>query len=129
MTLRFRGVLGPSSGSDARARNNRTGRERVVRAGRECESSRVASDDRLRLTDRRLKRNFAEGREVSTVAEFGWAGKKKRELLRLDEKRFGALLSKDKGIPHQQSLSRCGLAVALLRAKSNAYEDRVPLMD
>jgi len=95
----------------------------VARAGRECESSRAASDDR------RLKRNFAEGREVSIVAESGWAGKKKRELLRLDEKRFGVLLSKDKGLPHQQSLSRCGLAVALLRAKSNAYEDRVPLMD
>jgi len=79
--------------------------------------------------DRRLKRDFAEGHEVVTVAETGWAGKKNGELLRLAEKRFDVLLSTDKGIPHQQNVSRFDLAVVLLRAKSNAYEDLAPLMD
>ncbi|MGI8909251.1 MAG: DUF5615 family PIN-like protein [Rubrobacteraceae bacterium] len=79
--------------------------------------------------DRRLKRDFAEGHEVSTVAEAGWAGKKNGELLRLAEKRFEVLVSTDKGIPHQQNVSRFDLAVVLLRAKSNAREDLVPLMD
>ncbi len=79
--------------------------------------------------DRRLKQDFAEGHEVSTVAEAGWAGKENGELLRLTEERFDVLLSTDKGIPHQQNVSRLDLAVVLLRAKSNAYEDLAPLMD
>ena len=80
--------------------------------------------------DRRLKRDFAEGHEVSTVAEAGWAGKSNGQLLRLaEEERFDVLVSTDKGIPHQQNVSRLGLAVVLLRAKSNAYEDLAPLID
>ncbi len=61
--------------------------------------------------DRRLKREFAEEYEVVTVAEVGWAGKKNGELLRLAKKDFDALVSTDRGIPHQQNLSRssyCG---------------------
>ena len=79
--------------------------------------------------DRRLKRDFAEGHEVLTVAEVGWAGKRNGELLRLAEKRFDIFVTTDKGIPHQQNVSRFDLAVALLRAKSNAYEDLAPLVD
>ena len=79
--------------------------------------------------DRRLKQGFAAGHEVVTVVEAGWAGKKNGELLRLAEERFDVLLSTDKGIPHQQNVSRLDLAVVLLRAKSNAYEDLAPLMD
>jgi len=56
--------------------------------------------------DRRLKQDCAEGHEVVTVAEAGWAGKKNGELLGLTEKRFDVLLSTDKGIPHQQNVSR-----------------------
>jgi hypothetical protein len=56
------------------------------------------------------------------VAEAGWAGKKNGELLRLDKKEFDALVSTDKGMPHQQNLSRFDLAVVLLRARSNALE-------
>ena len=63
------------------------------------------------------------------MAEAGWAGKKNGELLRLAEKRFDILLSTDKGIPHQQNESRFDLAVVLLRAKSNAYEDLAPPVD
>jgi hypothetical protein len=63
------------------------------------------------------------------VAEVGWAGKRNGELLRLAEKRFDFFVTTDKGIPHQQNLSRFDLAVVLLRAKSNAYEDLAPLMD
>ncbi len=79
--------------------------------------------------DRRLKGDFAEGHEVITVAEAGWAGKKNGELLRLAEREFDALVSTDKGIPHQQNVSSLDLAVVLLRAKSNALEDLAPLME
>jgi predicted nuclease of predicted toxin-antitoxin system len=78
--------------------------------------------------DRRLRRDFDEGHEVVTVAEVGWTGKQNGELLRLAEKRFDVLVSTDKGIPHQQNVSRLDLAVVLLRARSNAYEDLGPLM-
>ncbi len=79
--------------------------------------------------DRRLKGDFAEGHEVITVAEAGWAGKKNGELLRLAEREFDALVSTDKSIPHQQNVSSLDLAVVLLRAKSNALEDLAPLME
>jgi predicted nuclease of predicted toxin-antitoxin system len=79
--------------------------------------------------DRRLKGVLSGKHEVVTVAEAGWAGKKNGELLRLAENRFDVLLSTDKGIPYQQNVSRFDLAVVLLRAKSNTYEDLAPLMD
>ena len=79
--------------------------------------------------DRRLKRDLSDIHEVVTVAEAGWAGKENGELLRLAEQRFDVLPSTDKGIPHQQNVSRFDLAVVLLRAKSNAYEELAPLMD
>ena len=79
--------------------------------------------------DRRLKGDLTGEHEIITVAEAGWAGKNNGELLRLAENRFDVLLSTDKGIPYQQNVSRFDLAVVLLRAKSNAYEDLAPLMD
>lgn len=63
------------------------------------------------------------------MAEAGWAGKKNGELLRLAENEFEVFITTDKGIPHQQNISRHDLAVILLRAKSNAYGDLAPLMD
>ena len=63
------------------------------------------------------------------MAEAGWAGKKNGELLRLAEKEFDVFVTTDKGIPHQQNISRLELTVVLLRAKSNAYEDLAPLME
>ncbi len=63
------------------------------------------------------------------VAEAGGAGRKNGELLRLAEKEFEVFVTTDKGIPHQQNISRLELAVVLLRAKSNAYEDLAPLMN
>jgi len=79
--------------------------------------------------DRRLKRDISEIHEVVTVAEAGRAGKENGELLRLAEQRFEVLLSTDKGIPHQQNVSRFDLAVVLLRANSNVYEELATLMD
>lgn len=79
--------------------------------------------------DRRLKQDFAEGHEVATVAEAGWAGKKNGELLRLAQNGFDVLVSADKGLPLQQNVSRFDLAVVLLWARSNAREDLAPLME
>ncbi len=78
--------------------------------------------------NRRLRRFFTEGFEVITTAERGWNGKSNGELLELAEKEFDALLTTDKGLPHKQYLARFDLAVVLLRAESNAYEDLAPLL-
>lgn len=77
----------------------------------------------------RLKIHFPQEHEVVTVAEAGWAGKQNGELLGLAEKEFDVFITTDKGIPYQQNVSRIDLAIVLLRAKSNAYEDLAPLMD
>ena len=77
----------------------------------------------------KLRHDFREEHEIVTVPEAGWAGKKNGELLLVAEERFDVLLSTDKGIPHQQDVSRFDLAFVLLRARSNAYGDLAPLMD
>lgn len=79
--------------------------------------------------NRRLKRFFGEGAEVRTVAERGWSGNSNGDLLRLAEKEFDILLTTDKGLPHQQNLAAFDLAIVILRARSNSYDDLAPLMD
>jgi predicted nuclease of predicted toxin-antitoxin system len=79
--------------------------------------------------DRRLKQAFDEQHEVSTVPEGGWAGMKNGELLEVASKEFDVFVTTDRGIPHQQNLSRFELAVVVLEAKSNSYEDLASLMD
>lgn len=87
---------------------------------------RVLFDEML---PRRLKRLFPPAVETVTVRERGWGSKENGELLELAEKEFDALLTTDKGTPHQQDLACFDLAVVLPRAGSNAFEDLAPLMD
>ena len=54
---------------------------------------------------------------------------KNSELLQAPAKEFEAFVTTDRGIPHQQNLSRFDLAVVVLEAKSNSYEDLTSLMD
>lgn len=84
---------------------------------------RVLLDEML---DRRLKRWLPERAEVVTVRERGWDSKKNGELLTLAEKEFDILLTTDRGIPHQQDLSRFDLTVVVLTAKSNRLSDLEP---
>ena len=84
---------------------------------------RVLLDEML---DRRLKELLPE--ETVSVRERGWGSKKNGELLELAEKEFDAFLTTDRGIPHQQNLSKFDLAIILLRARSNRYEVLSPLM-
>jgi predicted nuclease of predicted toxin-antitoxin system len=80
------------------------------------------------MLDRRLKRMLPEGVEVVTVRERGWNSKKNGELLALAEKEFDILLITDRGIPHQQDLTRFDLEVVVLLAKSNRLSDLELLM-
>ena len=77
---------------------------------------RVLLDEML---DRRLRRSLPDEVEALTVRERGWGSKKNGELLALAEKEFDVLLTTDRGIPHQQDLSRFDLKVVVLTARSN----------
>lgn len=80
------------------------------------------------MLDRRLKRLLPDGMEALTVRERGWGGKKNGELLGMAAREFDVLLTTDQGIPHQQDLSRFDLAVVVLQARSNSFEDLEPLI-
>lgn len=72
---------------------------------------------------RKFKNNFLS-HECRTVSEEGWAGKKNGELLALAEKSgYLAFLTLDRGIEYQQNLKPRGLAVILIRTKSNRLAD------
>jgi len=81
------------------------------------------------MLDRRLKRWLPEEVEAVTVRERGWDSKKNGELLALAEKEFDVLLTTDRGIPHQQDLSRYDLEVVVLTARSNRLSDLEPRME
>lgn len=49
-------------------------------------------------------------------------------MLELAQEEFDVFVTVDKGIPHQQDLSRFDIAVVVLEARSNAIEDLVPLV-
>ncbi len=74
-------------------------------------------------------RHSLPGHDVYTVAFMGWSGVTNGVLLgKAGESAFDAVLSKDSGIEHEQSLTRLPVAVVLLRAKSNAMDDIRPLV-
>jgi len=68
------------------------------------------------------------GHDVSTVEEAGFKGLKNGKLLQAASGKFDVLVTVDKSIPSQQNLTTFGIAVLLLRAKSNRYEDLKPLI-
>ena len=77
---------------------------------------------------RKLKDHLS-GYECITVPEAGWAGKRNGELLSLAEQAgFQVFVSLDQGIEFQQNLQGRGVAVILLRAKSNRLADLIPLV-
>lgn len=86
---------------------------------------RVLLDEQL---DHRLKSLFDPDFEIATVAELGWGGLEDREMLRAAEMEFDALVTMDKGIPHQQNLRNLALGIVLVRAHSNRWADVAPLI-
>jgi predicted nuclease of predicted toxin-antitoxin system len=86
---------------------------------------RVLLDENL---PRRLLGLLGEDLAAVTVAKAGWKGKKNGELLAAAEEEFDVLLTMDRGLEHQQNLSRFDLAIVRLVAPGNTYEDLAPLM-
>jgi predicted nuclease of predicted toxin-antitoxin system len=83
------------------------------------------------LIDECVPRRFkftliGSGRECSTVAEAGFAGKKNGELLRLAEPAFDVFVTVDQGFKHQQNLAGRKIAVVVIHALSNRFVDVEP---
>lgn len=81
------------------------------------------------MMPRKLKRFFPRDVEVVTVQERGWDFLENGDLLQAARDEFDALVTTDRGIPHQQDLSGIGLAVLVLEAKSNRLEHLSPLVE
>lgn len=83
------------------------------------------------LLDESLPRPFAallSGHEVRTVAAIGWSGKQNGELLRLAADGFDVLLTADRNLEHQQSLTSLPVSVVVLVASTNRLESLAPLV-
>jgi len=63
-----------------------------------------------------------------TARELGWQHKKNSELLAAAQGQFDVLLTMVRGMPDQQKLRRFGIAVVILRARSNRLADLLPLV-
>lgn len=84
------------------------------------------------LLDENLPRALADQlqeHDAFTVQARGWSGMTNGELLRRARGDFDALLTMDRGLPHQQDLSDLGLGVLIVRAPSNRMEHLKPLVD
>jgi hypothetical protein len=78
--------------------------------------------------DRRLAREIG-GHAVTTVSGMGWAGVKNGALLRKAEGAgFDAFITADRNLAFQQPVARFHLAVLVLRASKNRYQDFLPLV-
>ena len=69
------------------------------------------------MLPRRLASIFAPEIEAVTVRQRGWGEKTNGELIEAAHEEFDALVTMDRGIPHQQNLADVDLAVVLLEAQ------------
>jgi hypothetical protein len=76
---------------------------------------------------RQLAREL-RGHEVRSVVEMGWGDLDDGPLLDAVASHCDALVTVDKSLPKQQSLSRRPFAVVVLRARRNRLTDLVPLV-
>ncbi len=77
---------------------------------------------------RQLKQHFTTNVEAMTVQERGWSGKKNSELLRLAAEEFDVFLTMDRGVEFQQRVENLAIAILIIRAPSNRFEDLQPLL-
>ena len=75
-----------------------------------------------------LARLLAPEIRARTVQQQGWSGLKNGRLLTAASAEFDALITTDRGIPHQQNLSRFDIGIVLMEATSNRIEDLSPLV-
>ena len=76
----------------------------------------------------RLSRELT-GFAVSTVPREGWASQRNGDLLRLmRDAGFEVFVTMDRNLSYQQNVAAAGIAVVVLRARTNRLQDLLPLM-
>ena len=76
----------------------------------------------------RLQRELA-GIPVSTVQDQGWTSQRNGDLLRaMRAAGFTIFVTMDRNLVYQQNVAAVGLAVIVLRARSNRLQDLLPLV-
>jgi len=76
--------------------------------------------------DVKLKYRFQEyslNFQVTTVSGQQWKGIKNGKLLAQDQQQFDVFVTIDQNLSYQQVLSSFSIAVVILKATSNRYED------
>jgi predicted nuclease of predicted toxin-antitoxin system len=68
------------------------------------------------------------GHECQTVRQAGFGSKKNGELLTLAEGHWNVLLTSDRNIKHQQSMTGRSVSILILCARSNRMRDLLPIM-
>ena len=58
----------------------------------------------------------------------GWSGAENGRLLTLAQQQFGAFVTVDRNLSFQQDLPAFDIAVIVLRARSNRFQDLLPLV-
>jgi hypothetical protein len=77
---------------------------------------------------RRLRRELS-GLDVSTVPDEGWTSRRNGDLLRLMlAARFTVFVTMDRNLSYQQNVAGAGVAVVVLRARTNRLMDLLPLV-
>lgn len=71
---------------------------------------------------KRLKRDLV-GHDARTVPEMGWASKRNGELRALAVGQFDVFLTADRNLSYQQDVSSFDIAIVVLVARSNRFED------
>lgn len=66
---------------------------------------------------------------AKTTPEMGWASLSNGELLSVAEKEFDVFITSDKNLSFQQSIPSSSIQVVLLKARTNTYEDLLPLVE
>lgn len=66
---------------------------------------------------------------VRTTPEMGWASLSNGKLLSVAEKEFDVFITSDKNLSFQQSIPSSSIQVVLLKARTNTYEDLLPLVE
>jgi hypothetical protein len=65
---------------------------------------------------------------AKTTPEMGWASLSNGKLLSAAEKEFDVFITSDKNLSFQQSITSSSIQIVLLKAKTNTYEDLLPLV-
>lgn len=79
------------------------------------------------MLPRRLKREFAN-HEVSTVDDAGFKGLTNGKLIQVAAGNFDVLITVDRNLAREHVIANFDIALVVLIAQSNRYEDLKPLV-